>query len=253
MTTKAAFNAEEWASITGAPMLTALFVAAADRGGTVRESLSIPRAYAAARQQHSQGLLADVVSSPPGLGPAAAQRSPDDLKREAPARLREAVRILEREATEDEVVDYKRFVYALADGVARAHREGGFLGIGGKDVSDQEQAALDTIAAIFDELPAGGDGQRPAPARTGFSADEAREVGESLGIDWATAPFDVEQFRIGMEVELEHGLHDPRTNVTDDDPRFTGKIALAHLNEFPDYYTRLERMEEEARRELGGG
>jgi hypothetical protein len=80
-----------------------------------------------------------------------------------------------------------------------------------------------------------------------FTADDARMIGEDIGIDWDTAPFDVEQFRIGMNVELEHGLHDPRTNVSDDDPRVTAKIALAHLNEFPDYYTRLEQMEEEAK------
>ena len=85
--------------------------------------------------------------------------------------------------------------------------------------------------------------------RTSFTAEEARRVGEEIGIDWATAPFDVEQFRSGMDVELEHGLHDPATNVTDNEPSVTGRIALAHLNEFPDYYTRLERMEEEATRE----
>jgi len=84
-----------------------------------------------------------------------------------------------------------------------------------------------------------------------FTTEEAREVGERIGIDWESASFDVEQFRAGMEVELEHGLHDPATNVTDDDAEVTGKIALAHLNEFPDYYTRLERMEEEAQREHG--
>jgi hypothetical protein len=82
-----------------------------------------------------------------------------------------------------------------------------------------------------------------------FTADDARLVGEEIGIDWATAPFDVEQFRIGMNVELEHGLHDSRTNVSNDDPHVTAKIALAHLNEFPDYYTRLERMEGEAKRD----
>lgn len=87
----------------------------------------------------------------------------------------------------------------------------------------------------------------------GFSADQARLIGEQIGIDWASAPFEVEQFRIGMEVELEHGLHDPATNVTGDDPVITGKIALAHLNEFPDYYTRLERMEQEAEQEHGDG
>ena len=84
-----------------------------------------------------------------------------------------------------------------------------------------------------------------------FSDDEARSVGEQIGIDWSSAAFDVDQFRRGMEVELEHGLQDLLTNVTDDDPVVTGKIALAHLNEFPDYYTRLERMEEEAKREHG--
>ena len=85
-----------------------------------------------------------------------------------------------------------------------------------------------------------------------FSEDEARRIGEQLGIDWATAPFDVDQFRRGMDVELEHGIHDPATDVTGNDPIVTGKIALAHLNEFADYYTRLEKMEEEAKRELSG-
>jgi hypothetical protein len=88
-------------------------------------------------------------------------------------------------------------------------------------------------------------------ARAHFSVDDALRVGAEIGIDWDSAPFDLEQFRSGMDVELEHGLHDPATNVTDDDPLLTGKIALAHLNEFPDYYTRLERMEAQAKREHG--
>ena len=75
--------------------------------------------------------------------------------------------------------------------------------------------------------------------RKSFSAQQAKDAGAAIGIDWSSAPFDVEQFRMGMDVELEHGLHDAATNVTDDDPIFTAKIALAHLNEFPDYYTRL--------------
>ncbi len=77
-----------------------------------------------------------------------------------------------------------------------------------------------------------------------FTAEQAKEVGESLGIDWSK--WDIEQFRMGMDVELEHGTVDPSTNITDDDPAMTGKIALAHLNEFSDYYTRLEQMEKEA-------
>jgi Protein of unknown function (DUF5661) len=84
------------------------------------------------------------------------------------------------------------------------------------------------------------------------SADEARSVGEQIGVDWESAPFDVEQLRIGMEVEFEHGSHDPQTNVTDDDPVVTGKIALAHLKEFADYYVRLRQMEAEAEEVEGG-
>ena len=82
-----------------------------------------------------------------------------------------------------------------------------------------------------------------------FTSDEAKQIGSEIGVDWSTAAFDVEQFRMGLDVELEHGLHDPVTDVTNNDPVVTGKIALAHLHEFPDYYTRLARMEEEARRE----
>ena len=77
-----------------------------------------------------------------------------------------------------------------------------------------------------------------------FTTEEAKTVGEQLGIKWDQ--FDVDQFRRGMDVELEHGTRDPLTNVTNDDPLMTGKIALAHLNEFPDYYDRLEKMEDEA-------
>lgn len=79
--------------------------------------------------------------------------------------------------------------------------------------------------------------------RKHFTTEEARQIGKTLAIDWSE--FDVAQFRMGLDVELEHGLVDPHTNVSNDDPLITGKIALAHLNEFPDYYTRLEKMEEE--------
>jgi hypothetical protein len=79
-----------------------------------------------------------------------------------------------------------------------------------------------------------------------FTAEDARRIGESIGIEWDVVPFDVEQFRLGLEVELEHGAHDPETNVTDDDETLTGKIAWAHLKELADYYTRLALMEAEA-------
>ena len=77
-----------------------------------------------------------------------------------------------------------------------------------------------------------------------FTSEEAKRIGDTLGIDWGEV--DLAEFRAGLAVELEHGVRDPETNVTDDDEIVTGKITLAHLREFPDYYTRLEAMEEEA-------
>jgi hypothetical protein len=77
-----------------------------------------------------------------------------------------------------------------------------------------------------------------------FTKEEAKRIGDSIGVDWNK--YDLEQFRMGLGVELEHGLHDPETNVTNDDESVTGKIALAHLKEIPDYYTRLDKMEKEA-------
>jgi hypothetical protein len=80
------------------------------------------------------------------------------------------------------------------------------------------------------------------------TSDEALRVGNAIGVDWSR--FDLEQFRSGMDVEFEHGSHDPQTDVTHDDPIVTGKIALAHMKEFPDYYERLEKMEREAKADL---
>ena len=77
-----------------------------------------------------------------------------------------------------------------------------------------------------------------------FSKEEALEIGDKIGADWNKV--DVDQFAAGLTVELEHGLVDPITNITNDDPVMTGKIALAHLNEIPDYYSRLNKMEAEA-------
>lgn len=84
-------------------------------------------------------------------------------------------------------------------------------------------------------------------AKQHFTTEQAREAGDTLGIDWTR--LDLKQFRMGLDVELEHGLIDPSTDVTGDDPILTGKIALAHLNEFADYYTRLDKMEQEAKKE----
>ena len=78
-----------------------------------------------------------------------------------------------------------------------------------------------------------------------FTSDDAARLGTQIGIDWSGSPFGSEQFQRGLEVELEHGSHDPQTDVTGDDPILTAKIAWAHLKELPDYYTRLAVMEGE--------
>jgi hypothetical protein len=83
-------------------------------------------------------------------------------------------------------------------------------------------------------------------SKSTFTTEEAARIAKELGIDFSVEEFDLEQFRSGMDVELEHGARDPQTNVTGDDPVVTGKIALAHLREIPDYYTRLSAMEAEA-------
>jgi hypothetical protein len=77
-----------------------------------------------------------------------------------------------------------------------------------------------------------------------FTQNEAMAIGEQVGIDFSKV--NIEQFRLGLTIELEHGVHDPETNVTNDDIGITAKIAWAHLKEIPDYYTRLQKMEAEA-------
>jgi hypothetical protein len=162
MTTKAAFNAEEWPVIVNAPYLTAMVVIAASRGGRMRETLAIAEAYASARQHYTGELLQQILTTSPSFDPTTPAHSGDELHDEALTTLRRAVSLLARSATETEVNTYKRFVYYLAETVARAHREGSFLGIGGQEISEAEQALLDEIAALFDE-PAGGVGDAPPP------------------------------------------------------------------------------------------
>jgi hypothetical protein len=114
--------------------------------------------------------------------------------------------------------------------------------------------------------PGSADGDHPARRRAALEAglrecveeeniteqrrtttEEGRQVGDAIGADWTR--FDLEQFRAGMDIEFEHGSHDPQTDVTGDDPIATAKIALAHMKEFPDYHERLERMERQAEHE----
>jgi hypothetical protein len=85
-------------------------------------------------------------------------------------------------------------------------------------------------------------------AKREFTDEEAKKIGDSIGINWEE--YNLEQFRMGLAIELEHGIRDAETNVTNDDEITTGKIAWAHLKEIPDYYTRLDRMEKEAEGKL---
>ena len=150
MTKKADFNAEEWTKVVEGPLLAGLRVVAADRGGTIRESLALGRAYAEARQQQGASeLLDELVAQPPALDPSRVAAG-GDIAAAADTGLREAVQIVTQKATSDELEAYKQFVTAAAHAVANAHREGGFLGVGGKQVSDEEQAALDAVAAILE-------------------------------------------------------------------------------------------------------
>jgi hypothetical protein len=173
MTTKAAFNAEEWAAVAAAPYLVGMLVVAADRGGTVQETMAIARAIGDARSYYTGGLLHDIVHTAPSLDPAVSPRRPDELRREAPATLRRAIATLAGVASEEEINNYKRFVFYVAEKVAHAHRHGGFLGLGGTEVSEHEQEALDEIAAILD-APAP---DAPAPA----SAEDAEEPDHPVG------------------------------------------------------------------------
>jgi hypothetical protein len=149
MTTKAEFNAEEWEHVAQAPALAALMVMMADRGGTIRESIALGKAYAEARRDGGSELLEELVSSPPRLDPTSMGPA-DQLRQQLPERIQEALRILKEKATPEEAEQYRQFILRLADVVAHAHKEGGVLGIGGKEVSAEEQAALDQLASTLE-------------------------------------------------------------------------------------------------------
>ena len=149
MTKKADFNAEEWSTVVEAPLLAGMRVITADRGGTIRESLALGQVYAQARQGHGESeLLDELASSPPALDQERL-RAAGDVGQAVAERLREALAVLEQKASPEEVEAYRRFVMNLAETAAKAHKEGGFIGIGGKQVSEKEQAALEEIAAAL--------------------------------------------------------------------------------------------------------
>ena len=148
MTTKSDFNAEEWDTVAQGPALAALMVMLADRGGAIRESIALGKAYAEARGQGGDGLIGDLVKSPPQLDPTSFGPA-DQLRTQLPERIREAVSTVEAKATPEEAAQYREFVERVADVVANAAKEGGVLGIGGKPVSEEESAALDQLRGVL--------------------------------------------------------------------------------------------------------
>jgi hypothetical protein len=155
VTTKAEFNADEWTTLVEAPLLAGMRVVRAGRGGTIRESLAIGRVYNEARQRQGASELLDaLVASPPAIDPQRF-RGGGDLQSAVTSRLQEALRVLEQKGSPEEVASYKEFILAVAQAAAEAHKEGGFIGIGGKPVSPEEQAALDDLRTTLD----GGGGE----------------------------------------------------------------------------------------------
>jgi hypothetical protein len=146
MASKEDFNAVEWESLAEAPALAGLIVITAQRGGTIRESLAMAKAYAAAGKEHAgHDILGEIVATAPQISPREF-KSADELNTQGLQRIQDAVALLESKgATADEVDAYKRFALTVATAVAEADKSGGVLGIGGKRVSETEQAALDRL------------------------------------------------------------------------------------------------------------
>jgi hypothetical protein len=154
MTRKADFNAEEWSTVIDGPLYAGMRVISADRGGTLRESLAMGRVYQEARKRHAESeLLDELVKSPPSIDPDRIREAGGNIAVATSQQLHDAIGILEAKATAVEVDAYKRFVMAVAQAVASAHKEGGFLGIGGKQISDENQA-LDEISTALGPPPA---------------------------------------------------------------------------------------------------
>jgi hypothetical protein len=154
VTTKADFNAEDWSTVVDGPLYAGLRVIAADRGGTLRESLAMGRVYQEARAKHGTSpLLDDLAKSPPTIDQEQLKASGGDIGAVATDHLRKAMSILEAHGTPEEVDAYNTFVMTVAQAVAAAHKEGGFLGIGGTRVSEAEEHALDEISAALGTPP----------------------------------------------------------------------------------------------------
>jgi hypothetical protein len=141
MTGKADFTQEEWELILEAPTSAGLIVVTAQQGGTIRETIAMAKAYVEARRQHGESELLDEIVAAKPERDRTRYHSAEELKQAGLQHLRDAVALLERKATPQEVEDYRRFVLTLAEKVAAAHREGG------EAVSEAERAAIDELSA----------------------------------------------------------------------------------------------------------
>jgi hypothetical protein len=154
VTSKADFNAEDWSTVVDGPLYAGLRVIAADRGGTLRETMAMGRVYQDARaKQGTSALLDELIKSPPAIDPERLKQTGGDLSAVTTDHLRKAMSILEATATAEEADAYKTFVMTVAQAVAGAHKEGGFLGVGGTRVSEAENQALDEISRALGTPP----------------------------------------------------------------------------------------------------
>jgi len=148
MTVKSDFSEEEWKTVLEAPPSAGLLVIASDRGGSIRESFSMAKAYAEARKQHGESeLLDEIVSAKPEVDHTRF-KTPEELKEASLAHIRDAVALLQSKASPEELDEYKKFILGLAQKVAEARKEG-FLGLSGDRVSEDEQEAIGEISAAL--------------------------------------------------------------------------------------------------------
>jgi hypothetical protein len=148
MTTKTDFDAAEWETILEGPVIAGLILVTAQRGGAVRESMAIAKAYVEAGREHTGDLLGEITAKAHRIS-AKEFSSKEALRTEGLEKIRQAVSTLEAKATPEEVDAYKRFVLSVAEHAAAADKSGGPLGVGGVEVSDAESAALDELAATL--------------------------------------------------------------------------------------------------------
>ena len=144
MTKKADFTDEEWKQVLEGPTGAGMAVIASDRGGSIRETFSMAKAYAEARKQHGESeLLDEVVAAKPEMD-RTRYKTPEEMKEGSLRQIREAIEVLKAKAGPEEVEQYRKFVLDLANRVAEARKEG-FMGLSGERVSDAERAAIQEV------------------------------------------------------------------------------------------------------------